>query len=726
MSRVRREKSARNLASTNADLLTSRLRLVGVVLLCAKVALVPLAFDQGADKAFILPKALLSHALSYLLVGVIFALVIQFGRRSITWSWLHVPVLAFLAASVAATAVAADVRLALFGTHERMLGLGTIADWVVFYFAVAFLLRTPRDAAAVITSTVVSSIAVVAYEFVQFADRDPLRWVPSGASRPFSTLGNPTMLSQYLTTLAMGILALGTVTSALDRRLRIGLVLWSAVLLVGAATTGTRSSLLGVAAGSVILVALVWALHPSRWARAISLGTAVAATLALTALVAFTPLGARVAALVETATAELDDDALTRVEPSTESRLAHYRIGVEMFLERPILGYGPDNFPVGVAEHRSESEPPEVRLSLATSAHSWILYVATGSGLIGLACFIAIALTAMAMTLRHGFHPIGLAGAVALAAFLGTGLTTVTEIDTDWLFWASAGAIAAVTGREVPSRLPSRRPTSRTKHATAQATSTTRSAATAACIALALVLAAASVGAYQASRLGREASAARLASSPRAVDLGVAATKADPGRSAYWHYLGLAYVSGKRWPEAIAALEESVRLAPYDVRPMGDLARAQLVLAGAGDDKARRAALAVADRVVQTDPNSPHAQLTRAVVKQVTGDPNEANRAVDRALFLDPDSINIQLWTTATQIKIAQARASEAISIARQGLAIHGRFRSSADLRYELARALVLDNQPLEALKELDIALGMQPSEAAERLRTQIRAGLSR
>src|SRR5438093_9477691 len=95
-----------------AEMLESRLRIAGVAVLCAKVALVPLVFDQGADFAFVVPKALLSHSLSFLLAGVIAGLIVRFGRAFLIATWLHIPVLAFLGASVAATLLAADLPLA--------------------------------------------------------------------------------------------------------------------------------------------------------------------------------------------------------------------------------------------------------------------------------------------------------------------------------------------------------------------------------------------------------------------------------------------------------------------------------------------------------------------------------------------------------------------------------------------------------------------------------------
>ena len=109
----------------------SWLSMLGVGLVCAKVALIPVVFDYGADLPFTLPKVLLSHALSYAILGVLIADLIKSGRRFLRWSPLHLPVLAFLVVSTVASVVAADPLLALFGTHGRMLGLGTIADGVV-------------------------------------------------------------------------------------------------------------------------------------------------------------------------------------------------------------------------------------------------------------------------------------------------------------------------------------------------------------------------------------------------------------------------------------------------------------------------------------------------------------------------------------------------------------------------------------------------------------------
>src|SRR2546422_9872522 len=102
------------------DLTESRLRLFGVALICAKVVLVPLLFDPTSDVPFVVIKGVVSHGLAYALAGVVLGLAIRSGLPVFGRSWLHVLVLGFLAASVAATLFAPDGLVATYGEHGRM------------------------------------------------------------------------------------------------------------------------------------------------------------------------------------------------------------------------------------------------------------------------------------------------------------------------------------------------------------------------------------------------------------------------------------------------------------------------------------------------------------------------------------------------------------------------------------------------------------------------------
>ena len=53
---------------------------------------------------------------------------------------------------------------------------------------------------------------------------------------------------------------------------------------------------------------------------------------------------------------------------------------------------------------------------------------------------------------------------------------------------------------------------------------------------------------------------------------------------------------------------------------------------------------------------------------QVTGNLTEALRSAERALTLDPQSMNDALWVAVTQIELASGRQTEAIGCAIENL----------------------------------------------------------
>ena len=708
------------------DLASSRLRLAGVVLLCAKIALVPLVFDSTADIPFVVPKALVSHALAYALMGVLLGLFVQFGRSFFVWSWLHVPVLAFLAANVLATAFAGDRLLALYGAHVRMLGLGTIADCVVLYFAIVLLVRTRADAVAVLLTALGTSVVVLLYELIQFARLDPFVFGADSSLRPFSTIGQTNVLAEYLTVVAVGIATLALLQPGVRMPLRVALLGYSILLVAGVVPTLTRAAFIGLAAGSAIVVALVFLGHPSPRARAISALGAGLATAALVVLLLFTPLGARFLSTIAVepqqaaATETGGDEPNLSLEDSAQTRLALYRIAFEMVRERPLLGFGPDNLAVGVPRFRSEHEPSEVQQSQPTSPHSWLAQVALGSGLLGLGSFLATIGLAFFLTLKRGFLPVAWAAMAMVVAFLGAGILTINDVSTEWLLWASIGTVAAATARpsapvaDAPAlRARDRPPVSR------PSTSRRVAAWTFALVGIALVVFAPS--AHEASRRAQFAQEARLAGRyPQAIDASLLATRYDPGRAEYWDGLALGYIGAQRIAEGAAAFEQATKLAPYSVRLLGQLARAYIVLAQRGDRAAGEKARELADRLAALDPNNERSHETKALVLQISGDLPGALRSVERAFAIAPRSGNAALYVTASQVYLASGRIDDAIQVARQGTVFVAPL-PSVDIRVELARALAAKGQPKEAVAELDQALLIQPGHrAATALRAEI------
>jgi tetratricopeptide (TPR) repeat protein len=402
-----------------------------------------------------------------------------------------------------------------------------------------------------------------------------------------------------------------------------------------------------------------------------------------------------------------------RLEQSAGVRLDLYTAALQMVRDRPLLGYGPDNFSAAFPSYRTESEQYEVQQSLPTSAHGWLAQVFATSGLLGVGTFLAVGVLASMLTLRAGFRPVAWVALGTVAAFLGAGLTTVSDVGVDWVFWALVGAIAAVTATRID--LPRPRGT------------TGRRLVAFAFVAAGFALALTMVTAYQASRLALASQQARLAGQPaQAVGSALRATQLDSGRAQYWDGLGLAYVSAQRASDAVAAFDRAAALAPYDVRYLGDLASGYLLLVQRGDSTAAKRARELGDRAIRTDPNNPLANLTRAVVMQVTGDLQEALKAADRALQLD-QSNNRDIYLTKTQILEDLGRPSDAIASARFGLTRIPDPQNQIALRIELVRALMATSQLADALIEVDAVLAIRPGlPTAQQLKAQIQAAMPR
>jgi len=713
----------------------SRLRLLGIAVVCAKLALIPVVFDHDSDVPFSVIKALLSHALAYVLAGVMVALVVRCGRVVLAWSWLHIPVLAFLAANVLAAFFAVDALLALYGAHTRMIGLGTIADCVLLYFAIAVLVRTDRDLLALAVSFVAGSAVVLAYEFVQFIGKDPLTWAFDPASRPFSTIGQATNLAEYLTVVAVGVAAIALLRGGLAVPARVLLVLYSGLAIAGSVITQTRSAISGLIAGGTLLLALTWAAHPSPRARLISIVAAVSGGAALAVVLLLTPLGARFLSTVETSAAA-EGDSVFRLEESADTRVAIYRIAFDMARDRPALGVGPDNFLASLPRYRSDAEPFEIQADPTTSAHGWLAQVTATSGAIGLAAFVAIPAVALVLTFRRGFRAETWGALGMLGAFLGVGLTTVNAIATDWLFWAAAGAVASTTTQEMlsgPAVVAGGSATTarRDKSASNRPNTTTRSVIAYTCVVISLALALTTVSAVGASRSSKASQIARLqGQSQLAIDAGLRATRSDALRPQYWETLGLAYVSADRFVDAASGFEHAGKLAPYDVRYDGDFARALAVLGQRGDKTSAARAAEVADRVVRMDPNNPLANQTRAVVMQFIGNLPEALRSSQRAIALDRTNgagytTNPEIYVTGVQVLNALGRSVEAVVLARRGVARVPVNVTSVPIRTELSRSLFTSGQLVEALAEINTALSIRSNDPdAQALRAQIRAAM--
>ncbi len=368
------------------------------------------------------------------------------GRWPVT---LCAPVVFFVLVNILALIFAEEWRASLMGEYQRYQGLAATILYVLLFGATAVAVRTRRDLRWLLLGLYAGALGTAVYALLQKAG---WAWWPTPLpDRPGSTVGQANELGAFLVVAMSASLFLVLTERVPWRRwaLTAGLVVMAAALLV----TLSRSAYL--AAGAATLVwggaAVAWYLPRLRVPRhglALRLGVAAAAAVPLViALVLVFFIGlpqGRVAILSET-----NDQA-------TDKRLTLWRLGLEMTLDRPLLGYGQDGFSIKFPEYRDRPDLPGIGTTGVDpeSAHNAFVDFASGTGILGLAAFLALVAAvlwhAARRALTTGDDELRIALVALSAAAIGYLVAIFfgfTESMTTWALWLVLGATAGLLAR---------------------------------------------------------------------------------------------------------------------------------------------------------------------------------------------------------------------------------------------------------------------------------------
>jgi O-antigen ligase len=244
-----------------------------------------------------------------------------------------------------------------------------------------------------------------------------------------SVFWDPNIYGRYLALVA--VVAMSAVLWARERRDLALLTLLVAVLWLGLFPTFSQSSFAALLAGLAVLAALKWSL---RWTLVAVGGFAVLGVL----VVLFT--GGRA--------------SLDRINIDTSGRANLVSGGIHLFAQRPIYGYGSGSFPKAYREHVETHKAP------VSVSHTEPITIAAEQGILGLAAYIALVLTAlwtMAAGLRSSLTgPVGLSigRAAVLATFTALIVHTMAyagffEDPITWVLLAAGASLAAADQRRV-------------------------------------------------------------------------------------------------------------------------------------------------------------------------------------------------------------------------------------------------------------------------------------
>ncbi len=409
----------------------------------ALVLLTPLILSRETAYPFIVGKAIWSRSL----IGVVFALWVPLALWRPAWRPPRSRLLWLLGASLAVALLAAVFGVSptrsLWSTYERMQGVIDLTHWFAFTVVVASVTHGRREIRSFLSVQVVvgSVVAAIAVGNLYAVEWPLLGSIPEQHyPRIAATLGNADFLGAYL--MVNLLLALGLAWQSFfpnapprdppdavtppgapeesarrwwSRRLA-GAAPWifaAMSSLFGMTLSGSLSTIVGLAGGVAFGLAGVLRQRSGRWR--ILLATAGAAGLFALLLTAPTPWGKAFSNPLTSRLDRLYENVLVSMGP----RSASWDAGIRGFGDRPLLGFGPENYLIPFGRHASGLG---AAMQVHDQAHNTLVEEAVTKGAPGLLLYLGIWGYALLIPWRAALSPDRQVRALAL--FAGAALTS--------------------------------------------------------------------------------------------------------------------------------------------------------------------------------------------------------------------------------------------------------------------------------------------------------------
>ena len=359
---------------------------------------------------FVVGKAVWSRTLIEVALGLWLILLLRDSSYRPPKSWLLGIFGCYVVIALLAAWFGVSPTRSIWSDLARMNGWLGLAHWFAFLLVLVSVFRTWEQWRGLFNFAVVVGVGVGLLGLAEVAGADwlPYRGADTGGAEtglPVGTLGNAIFLGGFAVVnlfIAGGLLVSSFVGErAAVRHSGSGLrrwvsgingwrLVWAAAIVLDLLMlwfSGSRGALLGLVAGLAVCGAAYGAWGEGRVRRL------MAGTGAGLAAVGLAAVGAMV--LAEWDSGEgWESTLISRLsasgrDKSVGNRLNAARLGIEGFRERPLLGWGPDNF--GVVYDRYVSAPAVARAVITFDrAHNKPVEELATKGILGLAGYVAI------------------------------------------------------------------------------------------------------------------------------------------------------------------------------------------------------------------------------------------------------------------------------------------------------------------------------------------------
>lgn len=414
--------------------LAERLRpwlLVGIRGGIGLLLLTPLVVTTETVFPFVVGKAVYARSL----IEIVFALWVVLALTTPAYRPPRSRLLLFLGlgmvVSLAAAAFGVSPHRSFWSNYERMGGVIDMAHWFALALVLAAVVRSPHEWRVLINWNLAVALVVALLVVASSLDiRVPFygELVERDYPRRAASLGNSSYQGAYIWVhmiVALGLLVRsfaagvrqpgrGAAVLRLGQRLfwlaTVGLAFWAFNM---SGSYGALTGLVAALGGICVIYAVLGQAGEVRRLARVGTGALVATVVALGVLFFSVTDNAEIyynAVMERLLQMDLED-------PSVQSRLLSWQTGLQAFAERPLFGWGPDNYAVAFGRFAGEAG---AALQIHDRAHNEFIERAATEGILGLVAYAALWIATFHVIVCAARRLGGVAG--VLPAFVGAAM----------------------------------------------------------------------------------------------------------------------------------------------------------------------------------------------------------------------------------------------------------------------------------------------------------------
>ena len=331
-------------------------------------------------EAFLLPlfppAATAALLIAVVLTVLRFRTEAEFKFRQLSFD---VPAALFVLLSALSIMVSPDKGFSFYNWYNL------VGVYVLTYFVVGQNMRSVQQVKDLLIVTAMAAVLVVLYGFYQFIfgiDISAMKWVDGDAfpelrKRVFSTWENPNILAGYLDIIICLVFGLFVKADTQKKKIVLGIML----------AAGAACLTMTYARGACLVIAVIFVIYGmlKDW-RVLLACVAVAAGLLVVDPVLYERLSS----------------VFTKVDTSSEMRLAFWESTIAMIQDHPFLGIGWGAYWMVYPEYDFYLQGADIRI---VHAHNWYLNYAAEIGIPGMLSFVWLFFGSLFLALQQKFLP---------------------------------------------------------------------------------------------------------------------------------------------------------------------------------------------------------------------------------------------------------------------------------------------------------------------------------